>query len=368
MKAIQTYKFFSLFFLIPILNFAITDSVGPSFLREKHTKEKVIKKSFNVASNATLKIDNSYGNLDIVSWNEDRIEIVVTITTKGNDEEKVQRKLDDIYVDFYGSSNLVSAKTIFNKSRSNSWWSWGGSNNVNMSINYVVKLPITNSIDLSNDYGSINVGKLEGQAIIKCDYGKITTKELMADNNRISFDYTSNCYFEYIKSGEINADYSGFTLAKAKNIKLNADYTSSIIETVENINYVCDYGSVKINRANNIQGNGDYLTVVIGDVYKNVSLDADYGSIKIGKMTSNAGNINIDSDYTGIKIGHASDYHFNFDIELEYASLSDSGDFHFNKKREESGEKYYSGYYGSSNSGNSIKIESEYGSVSFYKN
>jgi len=363
MKTIQQFKFVALILLIPFVSFATTDNNKI----EKHTKEKIIKKSFNVSANATLEIENSYGNLDIVTWNENRIEIVVTITTKANDEEKAQRKLDDITVEFNGSNNLVSAKTIFIKSK-NSWWNWSGNNNVNMTINYVVKMPITNAVDLSNNYGNINVGKLEGRATINCDYGKITTKELMADNNRISFDYTSNCYFEYIKSGEINADYSGFTIAKAKNIHVNADYTSSIIETVEDINYVCDYGSVKINKANNIIGNGDYLTVVIGDVYKNVTLEADYGSIKIANMTENAGNVNIESDYTGIKIGHATNYHFNFDIELEYASLNDSGDFQFNKKREESGDKYYEGYYGSSNSGNLIKIESDYGSVSFFKN
>lgn len=363
MKTIQLFKIVTLFLLIPLIGFSTTNPNG----KEKHTKEKTINKSFNVSSNATLKIDNSYGNLDIVTWNENRIDIQVIITIKGNDEEKVKRKLDDITVDFDASNSLVSAKTVFNKSKS-SWWNWNGNNNVNMTINYVIKMPITNAVDLSNDYGNINLDKLEGRATISCDYGKITTKELMADNNRISFDYTSDCYFEYIKSGEINADYGSFTIAKAKNINLNADYTSSTIETVEDLNYVCDYGSVKINKANNITGNGDYLTVVIGDVYKSVALEADYGSIKINKLTEHAKNVTINSDYTGIKIGHDSNYHFNFDIDLEYASLDESGGFQFNKKREESGEKYYAGYYGASDTGNLIKIESEYGSVSFFKN
>ena len=59
------------------------------------------------------------------------------------------------------------------------------------------------------------LGKLKGRAELSCDYGKITTKELLADNNDISFDYSNNCYFEYIKGGKINADYSGFTVSKA---------------------------------------------------------------------------------------------------------------------------------------------------------
>src|SRR5690554_5246696 len=99
MKTIQTYKLLMLFLLIPIIGFATIDPKVDSSIKEKHTKEKIIKKSFHVASNAMLKINNSYGNLDIVTWNENRIEIVVTITTKGNVEDKVQRKLDDISVD-----------------------------------------------------------------------------------------------------------------------------------------------------------------------------------------------------------------------------------------------------------------------------
>ena len=334
-----------------------------------HTKEKTIKKEFTVNSNATLEIDNSYGNVNIITYAGTKTIIEVTIKTNSNNAEKAQEKLDEITVDFKGSSELVSAKTIFNKNKSKSWWnSWGNNNNVNMEINYVVKLPITNNVNISNDYGSINLDKLEGRALINCDYGKITTKELMADNNALNFDYTKNSYFEYIKSGKINADYSDFTVAKSKNLEISADYTKSTIKIAENVSYNCDYGSFTVENVNNLSGNGDYLTMVIGDVYKNIEIRADYGSIKIGKMTANAGNVLIQSDYTGITIGYDSSYNFNFELDLQYASLRDSDGFQFTKKRVESTEKYYQGYYGSSSSPNLIKINSDYGSVSFKSN
>ncbi|MDT0557650.1 hypothetical protein RM697_03275 [Ichthyenterobacterium sp. W332] len=358
MKTTLLYRLVLVMLLVPTITFATTG-------KGKHTKEKSIKKEFNVSSNATLKIDNSYGNLDINTWNEDRIVIEVFIKTNGNNEEKVQQKLDEIDVEFSASNTMVSAKTKFNKNGSKSWWKWNKSNNVNMEINYVVKMPMSNNIDLSNDYGSIDVEKLEGRAEINCDYGKITTQELMAENNDITFDYTNNCYFEYINSGSINADYSGYTIAKAKNLDINADYTKSVIEMAENINYNCDYNALKIGNVNNLSGNGDYLSLRIGNVYKNVEVKADYGSIKIERMASNAGDVLIETDYTGINIGYDSGYNFSFDIELEYASLKGSDGFTFNKKRIESGEKYYQGYRGNSNSGNMIRIESEYGSVKF---
>lgn len=334
----------------------------------RHTKEKIIKKEFSVNRDALLKIDNSYGNINIITYSGNTVSIEVKIKTNGNDLEKVEEKLNSIGVDFQASSSLVSAKTIFNKSRSSSWWNWGRNNNVNMEINYLIKLPITNNVDLNNDYGSINLDRLEGHAKISCDYGKITTKELMADNNSISFDYTNNSYFEYIKSGKINADYSGFTVAKTNNLEINADYTKSVVEIAEDVSYTCDYGSITIGKANNVKGNGDYLTARFGEVYKNIQIEADYGSIKIDRMTANAGNVSIDSDFTGITIGYDADYQFNLECKLSYASLRGSEDFEFTKKHIQSTQHYYQGHYGSSNAKNTVKISSDYGSVTFKKN
>ena len=334
----------------------------------RHTKEKIIKKEYAVNRDALLKINNTYGNINVITYSGNTVTIEVKIKTNGNDLDKVEEKLKSIHVDFQSSSSMVSAKTIFNKNKSVSWWSWGKNSNVNMEINYLIKLPITNNVDLNNDYGSINLDRLEGQAKISCDYGKITTKELMADNNSISFDYTNNSYFEYIKSGKINADYSGFTVGKTKNLDINADYTKSVVEIAEDVSYNCDYGSITIEKANNVTGEGDYLTARFGEVYKNIKIDADYGSIKIDKMTANAGNVSIDSDYTGVTIGYVSGYHFKFDIKLEYASLRGSDDFQFTTQKEQSSDKYYQGYYGNSNAKNLIKISSDYGSITFKRN
>ena len=221
-------------FLLPVSILATEPN-----LKGKHTKEKTIHKEFDVNSDATLRVSNSYGDLDITTWNENRIVMDVIITTNGNNEDKVQRRLDDIDVDFSSSPEWVSAETTFKNRKSKSWWNWGN-NNVSMKINYVIKMPMSNNVILSNNYGSINLDKLEGRAEISCDYGKVTTKELMSSDNKLNFDYTNNSYFEYIESGKINADYSSYTGAKAKNLEIVADYTKSAVEIAEDVIYNCD--------------------------------------------------------------------------------------------------------------------------------
>ncbi|MGB0981532.1 MAG: hypothetical protein ACPGUH_05470 [Winogradskyella sp.] len=360
MKLKIHYKLALLLLLIPVMAFANAVNIA------KSTKEKIIKKSFNVSANTTLKVKNSYGNLDLVTWNENRIEFEVIIKVTGSNSEKISEKLNAITVHFSNADNFVSAETKFGK-RDKSWWSWNTNNKLKIEVNYRIKMPITNNVDLSNDYGSINLDKLKGVAKINCDYGKITTKELMANNNVINFDYSNNCYFEYIKNGKITADYSGFTIAKAENLYLNADYTKSIIEIAEHVEYNCDYGALKIDNINNLEGNGDYLSLRLGNVFKNVAIKADYGSIKIERMASKAKNITINSDFVGITIGFDKEYHFNFDINLDYGALRASDGFNYTNKNVDYSEKQYGGYYGSKDSGNKVKINSEYGSVTFKK-
>ncbi len=334
----------------------------------KYTKEKRIKKEYVVNPDAKLVIDNSYGNVNMISWNEDRIVIEVLVKTNGNDEEEVQDKLDEIDVRFEGSSSYVSAKTTFERSSSRSWWNSWKSNNVNMEINYTVKLPASNMIDVSNDYGGITLDRLEGNAKISCDYGKITIGELLADNNYLNFDYTKNSTIAYMKSGRINADYSSFTLDKGGNIELNADYSKSEFGQIKNLNYNCDYGSIVTKDSNDIIGRGDYISTKIGTVHGDVNINADYGSIRIDNLADDAGDVVIQSDYTGIKVGYSPGYDFTFTIRLEYAGLTGKEDLTFLKQRVESSDKYYEGYKGSSTTNNSLNINSEYGGVTLFKN
>ena len=355
----QPFKNLFIALLLPGLMFASNDPH-----KGRHTKEKKYNQQFEVNADAELSIDNSYGNLDIITWDQNRIEIEVTVTVNGDNLKKVEQKLNEIDVTFEGSSNFVKAKTHFNRSRS---WFNLNSSNVNIKVNYKVKMPLSNSVDLSNDYGAINLNRLEGRAHISCDYGKVTIGELLAENNSLNFDYTHHSTIGYMKSGKINADYSDFVLDKIETLELNADYTDSEINTVKTINYNCDYGKVIINHGGYIKGNGDYITQRIGSVHGNLTLKSDYGSIKIGRLTKGAKQVNINSEYASINIGYDANYNFDFKIELKYANLKGDNDFTKENTRIENSSKFYSGYRGSKNSGNYIRINSEYGSVKFEK-
>jgi hypothetical protein len=362
MKTMKRIRFKKV--VLALIAVGITSAGLANDFKGKHTKEKTIRKEFNVNSDALLKINNSYGNLVLNSWNEDRVVIEVHITVNGNNEKKVDQRLEEITVEFDASMDQVSAKTRFNKG---SGWNWSGKN-VNMQINYNIKMPIKNSVHLSNDYGNIILDRVDGHAKISCDYGRLDLGELRGRNNQLSFDYTSKSKIGYMNSGEIRADYSGFTIGKTGDLLLRADYTNAAVEVMENLDYSCDYGSLEVGSLSNVIGRGDYINVKLGTVHGNVDIQADYGGIQIDEMAQDAGNIDISTDYTGIKIGYNPAYNFDFEISSEYAGVKGKEDLEINISKEKSSERYYSGYYGSPNSGNTVTIKSDYGNINLRKN
>ncbi|MBQ4819536.1 hypothetical protein [Aquimarina sp. MMG016] len=336
----------------------------------KYTKEKSLKKEFSVNSDALLKISNDYGNLDITSWNENRVVMEIHIKVSGNDEEKVIKKLESIDVEFDSSKSMVSAKTVFDKD-SKSWWdkfTSGWNNNMSLKINYTVKVPITNSIDLNNDYGSITLDKIEGNAKINCDYGQIILGELMASNNYINIDYTNNSTIKYMKSGKINADYCDFELTESENIDLNADYTQSKIGSVKDLNYNCDYGDIRVENVGSMVGIGDYVGIKVGSVSNKLDVSSDYGSLNVKNLKSSTRSVNIKTDYTGVDLMYEGGFNFDFKIKTSYGGIKLDQNITIQKKYKNNSNKDYEGYNGQPNSGNTINISSSYGGIKLIQN
>lgn len=357
---------YKLLFLVALVPLSVVANNGK--FKGKHTKEKKIHKEYTVNAGASLKIDNSYGSVNIVTWNQNKTVIEVIIKTNGNDEDKVSEKLKEIDVNFTATSSKIIAITQFGSNKGNwsSWWG-KGNNNVSVEVNYIIKLPITNSVNINNDYGTISINKLEGNASINCDYGQLIIGELMAENNSLNFDYTQNSTIQYMKSGKINADYSGFTILKAENLQVNADYSTSEIGEVNNLNYNNDHGKLTVEKAGKVVGRGDYIHHNIGSISKSLNINTDYGAVKVDKLMASCKEVIINADYARISLGLSEGLTFNFELDLNYSSLKGEDLFQYTNKSEENSSKLYLGHFGKKDSGNTLKINANYGGVTFTK-
>lgn len=335
---------------------------------KKHEKSKTISKNFSVNSNATVYIDNKYGNVNVTTWEKNTVEIEVVITVKGSNKSKVEDKLNAIRIDFEGNSSLVEARTVIESTRSGWSW-WGNNNNINYKINYFIKMPATNNADFNNKYGNIILDVLKGKANINCDYGSVQVDQLLNSSNSIELDYCSNSEIHYMKSGDVNVDYSKITIDEAEDLRVNADYTGVKIGKVRDIEFNSDYGSISIKDLNTVDGNSDYARMKLGTVRKSAKISTDYGGVEIKNLAVGFDKVIIDGNYAGIKIGTSSENNFNFTVDLSYASFNYPDDYvETFKSIKKTSKKYYEGSFGKQKTKSKIKINSDYGSFSLRLN
>lgn len=357
MKSI--YKITLLLLLVPAISFGNNDKM-------KHEKSKNISKKFTVNADAKVAINNKYGTIKVTTWNNNTVEIDVKITVKADDLGDVEEKLQDIDVMFESSSSLVEAKTTL-KSHKKSWGWWGKNKKINYQIDYLVKMPVSNSVSLNNDYGSISLDEINGNANINCDYGKITVGNLRGPENTINLDYCKSSTITSVTNANVNTDYSKLTINSANKVSVNTDYSTLKFEKLTDMSFNADYGSIYVGNANNVNGSGDYTGLKFAKINNSLKVRSDYGYIKILELANGFDFVNITSEYAGIKIGTSASNNFNFVIDLQNASFKqkNSPNVELYKSISKSTKKYYEGVYGKGNSASKITIRSEYGSVYF---
>jgi hypothetical protein len=319
-------------------------------------KEKKISKLYNVNTDAGIDIDNKYGNIYVTTWDESQIAIDVVITVEGKTEDKVNKRLDAIDIEFDALKALITAKTVFSSA---------SGSNINMQINYTIKMPRHGSVRLDNQYGNITVDKLLGSSNIECQYGNAIIGALQGDNNIVKLKYSDKSTIGYAKSITVDSQYSGLNLVKAGNTVFKGDYSNLSSLDIESLTYSGDYGEVNVTDIDNFTLRGDYMTLKVGKLNGSLTLKSNYSSLKVATITAKATNIAINSAYTHIEMKYAGDYAFDFDMYLEYTDLQSAG-LTFQTKKENGTSAVYKGFYKSSGK-NKINIGSEYGSVKLTK-
>jgi hypothetical protein len=329
---------------------------------QKYSKQKTIKKAYIVNPDAGIDISNSYGNVYVTTWNEDKIELDILIKVSSDKEDWAVKKLNDIDVDIEALKSLVTAKTTFANGAGKS-----NTKNNSIEINYTIKIPKNGSVKIYNKYGEIITTDLFAMTNIKCKYGKITMGRLSSSNNSIDIEYCGKSAIDYAKTATISADYSGLSMNDFGNVVLNADYTDIHFRTGDNLKYDCSYGNLKFGNINNLEGTGDYLSIAVNELTNNLKVSTSYSKILVDNIAAKAGNVMVNSDYTTVGLGYNPNYAFDFDIKIKYANLKHDNDLEINTKQETPTSKNYQGYHKKTGA-NKITIVSEFGNVNLNSN
>ncbi len=308
---------------------------------------KEVDKTFDITKNGTVYIGNKYGNLNIKTWDKNKVEVHAVIKVDAKNQQQADEIFEKIYVEFKNSDHHVSAQTIFENTESG-WWSslWSGGNNADhYEIHYEVTMPETCKADLSNKYGNISISDLSHNAKIWLKYGNLNGGNVLGDlelylkygnskllnvgDLQLDLGY-GNFAAISCDNAEITSKYSEITLTTAKDIIVHSKYDNYSLGTVKALEYTGKYDNYVVLQANKVSINTKHTDFEVHMLDESITMASKYGSASI-LGTSPSFNLAVfDSAYTPIELITKVD--FSLDAELKYSEAHITDRINFHKK------------------------------------
>ena len=322
-------------------------------LQAKEKFTSTFKKEYEVNRNATVKINNTFGDVQCYNWDKNQVSIEVLVEVTAADKRAADKIFDRISVEISGDEDLVQERTRVNNIKGR---------NIKFNIIVNVYLPESVNLDFTNRFGNIFVGTVKGKAKLSQSFGTLQIKELQNENNDIFVEHGS-LSADNINESVIDIMHSEMSVDNARSLNLDADFTSVVIDKIDVLNVNANFGSLEIDKVGTIQGDFNGTGVSVGYLMKSFEAKTNLGSVSIDRISRNFSEVDIDGKHSSIDLGLESNSNFSFELETRFAGVYLPSEFEMTKEKLGFNSYRYHGYFGDKNGQSLIKIESEFGAI-----
>jgi hypothetical protein len=238
------------------------------------TDSKTISKSFTVNPDAEFKLLSRESDVTINTWNQNKVEVKVTLTVEAFEREELDKMLNEMQVSIIGSSTGVDVQsdmcfkqqiTTGNKTRIKT-----GTQTIKIKkyrFAYDIKVPRTNHINIKNSYGNLNLGEHIGRVNLSIYEGSVIGGRMAPSKGVISLKYSDATLGE-IKDLDLQGYESEITLGQTTSLNLNAKYSKVIAGKTTDVQLSAYESNITLGFTNQVTGQQNYGSLTIAESKK----------------------------------------------------------------------------------------------------
>jgi len=332
---------YNMSWLLPFL--LLTAWVGPLHLAArtmaKQEYSRTINKEFSISADGFTELQNKYGNVTVKVWQQNKVQIDVTIKVNARDQRAAQEVFDRINVIFSNTATSVRAITEIEPTSS---WSWFGNNENNFNIHYDVYIPEKGSLTVGNKYGNVATAMTGGQLKLDVKYGDIRAEGAVGSavvalaygdgtiDQLNDLDLTmsySNLVIEQVRNVTGRARYGDLEIRKGVDIRLDSRYNDTEIGEARFLQTNCGYDNYRLSNVETLVVSGSYTEIVVGQLTKQLTANLSYGEIDIDRLAAAFESVTITVNYSDIEIGVNSSALYSIDFNGNFVELDVPGNF-----------------------------------------
>jgi uncharacterized lipoprotein YehR (DUF1307 family) len=335
---------------------------------------KTYNREFSTTEKGMTALYNKYGNVNVKTWNDNKVKIDITILVNANDQKEADKIFERIQVNFTNTAGYIKAETMLNQNKD--WWPAIKNPGQDFKINYEVWMPVNNQLDLKNRYGNCYVSNLNGKLNAEVKYGDLRTETLGADADLYmgygkAYIAKVNNVYGQISYGELNlkdardlqldTHYSDLNIDKAEDMRVTSKYDDFTLGTIDNLKLQTKYATLKIQKVRVAYLTAGYTDTKIGSLGELVDADLTYGSFKIEALSRNFSDVNVVGKYTDVIVVAEQGANLRFDAEGSYCDLRYPNTATIRKHNDKGGYEVVNGYLGDANAKGIVKVKLNYG-------
>ncbi len=340
---------------------------------------KKIEKSFSINASGQVDLSNKHGKVEVKTWNQNKVDIEVSIIVNARSESAANAVFDRIVIDFTNNSNYVRAATSIS-SKSKSLWTSG--NKTDYEINYLVKMPRSCNLKLANKYGHSFVENIDGRLEADIKYGDLNTADIggelklilgygngkLGETGKADFDIKySKLHLKAADNIDIESKYSQMYFGETGDMDVNSKYDTYELGTVSRLKGDGKYDNYTIEAIGSIDLAARYTQLKIDRLEEAAYVELEYGGFRVKELSSKFRSVDLKGKHTEFKIGVESGAQFSLDASVEHGSVRYPDNMEVTKDIKRHTSHTVEGYKGSANTKSRIKVESRYGSVKIYE-
>lgn len=300
----KTIKALSFILLITIL------VANSAFGKEVYTK--TISKEYNVNADVQLYIENSFGKVHINNWDKNVVQVQITISVDASDEKAAGKVFDKIDFNFSGSASAVIVKTILgdfsNKGRNR------------LSIDYMINMPTTGSLDVTNKFGDIYLNEITGKAKVNLSYGNLEANKLGNTDNLLDIKFGKANVIS-IQGAVLLLKYSDMDLDYAGSLRLDSKYSNLKANKVIALNVNVEGGKFSTENTSAVDSKSKFSDIKITRIEKSLMLDIQYGNCDVTEMPADFTSVVVRNKYANVDIGLPVDANYSLDADMKFCSI-----------------------------------------------
>ncbi len=237
---------------------------------------------FNFSNTEKLKIDNSFGDVNVQTYAGKMIDILVEITLTTKNQKDIDKSFEKIKIKTTETKELI---TVVTENKMN------GNNSVkSFRVDYTVKMPEGTALEIINRFGDVTVSNTSGKINLDVQHGSCFVTQATAKGNQAKVQF-GDLKMDYADGNTIKVQHGDLRVTDLKNSKINVQFGDSKIEK--------------------ITGTGDF--------------NIQHGDLRIDNLQNGLTNLQITSQFSDIKLGNILGSSYTIDLDGNFTDFSWNG-------------------------------------------